>query len=367
MSMSQADLQDASSITESSQPFSNVTSLFGESMPTEAELKGEEASEEPTEEPTEATSEGTESESPSPSDEEQEGETQEAESDEQTEEKESQKPPAGYVPLQALHEERGRRQQQAEELKYLREEIERLKVAKPEPQEERKAAKIPEDLVEEVNDFAKSYPEYAEMIREGSKEGDRLRQRLSEYGPAVAFDLAENIAFRREVSSSREQEGKQREEMERRVTYEKCTGRIQQAIPEFYSEDGKVVQEIVNFANKQGIDQQTLAALSNPYTEMVVDGEKVVLGERAADFTIMLHNLMQSERGASPETISKKVEEEAKKKTAETVGKKFKEKTSDYRSLGDAARQPGDTKVEDMSPTQWHRLSDEEKMAWLGR
>ena len=63
------------------------------------------------------------------------------------------------------------------------------------------AAQIPEDIKEDVDSFARDFPEYSNLVQEKGPDGDKLRKRLKDYGPEIASAMAEAISARREASA----------------------------------------------------------------------------------------------------------------------------------------------------------------------
>lgn len=60
-------------------------------------------------------------------------------------------------------------------------------------------AEVPEDIREDVDSFGKANPEYAALAVEDSKDGERLRRALAEYGPdhVLVAEMADRIADKR--------------------------------------------------------------------------------------------------------------------------------------------------------------------------
>lgn len=70
-------------------------------------------------------------------------------------------------------------------------------------------AEIPEDMKEDVAEFKRQYPEYADLVELKGREGDRIRSLLSGYGVDIAAVQAENIVNRIEVARSKQEVSQQ--------------------------------------------------------------------------------------------------------------------------------------------------------------
>jgi len=92
---------------------------------------------------------------------------------------------------------KGRHQQVQDENRALREELARLKQA-PAP-EQMADEDVPEDLREDLEVIAGLDPELAELVREKSADGERLRKSLAKFGPESTTAMAEALRTRRYV------------------------------------------------------------------------------------------------------------------------------------------------------------------------
>ena len=86
---------------------------------------------------------------------------------------------------------------QAEQRK--RQELEE-RLSKLEKPAESTAVEVPEDLQTEIEELKKRDPQLAAIVLEDSKDGEKLRKGLEEYGVDYAEERADTIRLRREVS-----------------------------------------------------------------------------------------------------------------------------------------------------------------------
>lgn len=77
------------------------------------------------------------------------------------------------------------------------------KQAQPAQREERRAkeAEIPASLADDMNEFSKEYPAFADLAREASPEGERVRKALEFEGPSQAARDAQIIQINRRMES----------------------------------------------------------------------------------------------------------------------------------------------------------------------
>jgi len=99
---------------------------------------------------------------------------------------------------------KGRHQQVQDENRALKEELARLKQA-PAP-EQMADDDVPEDLREDLAVIAGLDPELAELVREQSADGERLRKSLAKFGPESTSAMADSLRTRRYVEGQRQVE-----------------------------------------------------------------------------------------------------------------------------------------------------------------
>lgn len=333
-----ADQRDDSSVqdaAESRAPENETvtTSLFGETV-TDAELMGEETTEETPEEPMESEEPPETPDEGEPPRETQTGSPEEGES------KEAVKPPAGYVPLAALHEERGKRQAMSSRIQELEATVASLKNEKP-PEQTRQTEERPPEKEEELpHDFrvltAKEYRDLAEN------------------------DLVEAQIYLHNLNRfQKQEERKQKEEHQRKLAQEQTQALIQkrytemeQAVPGIFAEDGDVNKALTRFAADNGMDETFISVLTDPTTRIVgEDGRVVLLGKGAVQMLTLLNNAFKAAKpDATKEDLLKA------QGAAELLGK-IHNTTTGYRNIGGTP--PGGSSV----PNDPNRIVTEAEMA----
>jgi len=201
------------------------------------------------------------------------------------------KPPEGFVPYQALSEERTKRQALAQQLADLQAENESLK-SKTGDAEKAEEFKVLSD------------DEFDELLEEDPQEAIRYQHKLQTY--------------QREQGNKAAQEDIENEQIN------VAASMIQQIVPGIYDEGSKAGEELGDFAVEHGLDPHFLTLLTDPRTKVMAAGSKgaVLMGEGAASVVSLLHNLRTrlSDPDAQREAIKESLREEI---TAELM-KKFK-------------------------------------------
>lgn len=253
--------------------------LFDEVAPSEAELSGaEEETAEAKEDEAKETETSVEEEKVST-----EEPAKKVEEKAVEEKAESEKPPAGYVPHAALHEEQVRGQQLAQEVNYLRQEIDALKTTSQEDDPE--ALKVLSD--QEFDELAEDDP--AEAVKYQRNLGKHLREQ-----DAV-------------VAKNKVQEDQYYEDQ---AVISQSTDRMEKIAPGIHDENSPVNRELGEFATAHGFDPDYLAAMTSPGTLILPEGGKhaVLLGDGAAGLVGMIHKLYTASTGkASAKTHAKKL------------------------------------------------------------
>lgn len=388
--------------TATAEDISAFEELWGGKSFTEAELMGEDlvASEEEGE-----PSGAKETEDAPPKDEEktaddsgedsskQKDEGDKEEKTEETEEDDSskkeldtsdKKPPAGFVPYEALFEERERRKQALEEaLKWK--EIAEGKIAAADQtgkgvglQQHTEASKgkvpIPDEIKDDAREFCRLYPEYAELLTEDSPDGERLRYRLESFGVDGAFDAAESIIVRRkfdEIQKSYQQTEQERAREAEKSYIMRCEQELAATIPGLY-QDPNVATTLVDFAIEHGFNKDFLGLLTDPGTKIIPSGESpeksVLLGEGAIGVVKALYALKQKlENTPKLEEIKKQVEAELRPKITQEILNKV-QKNPGYRGLDDvpSTKTSTPTSVKGLlSEKELSKLSDAELAKYL--
>jgi hypothetical protein len=344
-----ADQRDDSSVqdaAESRAPENETvtSSLFGETV-TDAELMGEEPTEETpeesaeSEEPPETLEEGEppqETRSGSPA----EGET-----------KEAVKPPTGYVPLAALHEERGKRQAMSSRIQELEAAVATLSQGKPaeeQPQKEEGQAREEDGL---PHDFkVLSAKEYRELAENDLVEAQIYLHNLNRFQK------------QEEQNQKEEQQRKAAEHQTKALIQQRYT-EMEQAVPGIFAEDGDVNKSLTQFAGDNGMDETLVSVLTDPTTRIVgEDGRVVLLGKGAVQMLTLLNNAYKA---VKPDTTK---EDLLKAQGAAELLGKIHNTTTGYRNIGGTP--PGGSSVPNdpnrvVTEAEMARMSPEEQERYL--
>jgi len=277
------------------------SSLFDESI-SDADLRGESTSEEKpaTEEPSDDTKEKAKEENKEdnkPGDSDDGGKAE----DDNDQEKPS-KPPKGFVSIKALHEERRARQGLQDEIQELR------------------------DALENQDDGEKEFDPSSTLDGELTILTKEEYDTLNEEDPIAAMqyklDLREHKDQQRQIKANQ-----QAMVNSIRSGFDK----VLEELPEIAEDENTVAEDIENFASDRGIDSKVFLAMANPNTMIVENGRQRPLGTDAADFLLLLHRTMKSQKdmkGTLEKDIRKDVEAE--------LLEKFKKDQSNFKSLEDA-------------------------------
>lgn len=282
--------------------------------------------------------------------------------------------PAGEektVPLKALQEERRKRQEAQSRLSDLENQISRRQSFKPEaaPKGDVKQAVIPEHLQPEVDAFKEAFPAYANMATEDSPEGNALRSRLEDFGPAIAADFARGISLEQTMK-----QGQQSEEGYYQDQYiGACVQEMNNMFPE-KSAAGDTAMKAVSFAEERGMPVETIHLLTNPAT-MLVDpntGKAVHLGRKAVDVAGFIKDSFDAHTAVDEKTMRAEIESELRESITAEVTKQLTDKFrggqqgGEFRGLGDApgsSEQPGGNRA--LSEVEVAKLSDAEYEKYL--
>ncbi len=335
-------------------------SLFDSEDVSEAELKGEEEAEVKDDQESEETpSETKEETASSPSkDEKKPGEASEAEGEQADtkadEAKDEQgKPPKGFVPIQALHKERGQRQLLTQQVQDLLTEVTALKSGKTADSETEGSEKAqPEEAFEVLSEEA-----FDELLEDDPVEAIRYDRKLRAYETKLA---EKDKAVKAEAS-----------------VIEESLGMMATAIPGLYDTDSDVNQKLSDFAMEKGFaDLDGLALVTDPRTRVVSanGGTPQLLGETAANLVIMLNTLFQEsatlgDKNVDAEALEKAAEEKVRGKITKEVLAKLKLPAgAEHKSLGDVPGDSGDAELMG-GPTNeadFAKLSEADQKRYLG-
>ena len=239
------------------------------------------------------------------------------------------KPPEGYVPYQALSEERTKRQALTQQLADLQAENESLKSKTSE------AEKAEEFKV--LNDA-----EFDELLEDDPREAIRYQYELQTY--------------QREQANKAAQEDIETEQIN------VAASMIQQIVPGIYDEGNKAGEELGDFAVEHGLDPHFLTLLTDPRTKVMAAGSKgaVLMGEGAASVVSLLNNLRT--RLSDPDAQREAIKESLREEITAEVMKKFKGGSASPGVLdvpGDAGSIPNSGQV--LSEEEFARLPEAEQ------
>lgn len=256
--------------------------------------------------------------------------------------KEDDKPPQGFVPLAALHEERGKRQYLSSEIEALKTEIAQLKDAPSLPKE---------DEFKVLSDT-----EFQDLLDE---------------------DPTEAILYDRKLRVYESEQAKQAEIANRdQAIIDRSTHAMREAVPQIYDPDSTINNDLTKFAVEQGFDAQYLPVLTDPRTKIIPPGTKepVLLGDVAVGQVKMLYNLFQQrsndgDRAAIEKDVTDRVTKEVTDKVTKEIMAKFKATPSqEYQSLGNvpgSGDEPFDV-TKNLTSAQVDKLTESQREKYLG-
>jgi len=322
-----------------------TSSLFGETV-TDAELMGEEPAGETLEEPAESGEQPENAEDAEPPPEERNDAPREGET------KEAVKPPTGYVPLAALHEERGKRQAMSSRIQELEAAVATLSQGKPaeeqQPQKEEVQAREEEGLPQDFKVL--SAKEYRELAENDLVEAQIYLHNLNRFQK------------QEEQNQKEEQQRKAAEHQTKALIQQRYT-EMEQAVPGIFAEDGDVNKSLTRFAADNGMDETFVSVLTDPTTRIVgEDGRVVLLGKGAVQMLTLLNNAYKA---VKPDLTK---EDLLKAQGAAELLGKIHNTTTGYRNIGGTP--PGGSSVPNdpnrvVTEAEMARMSTEEQERYL--
>jgi len=275
------------------------------------------------------------------------------------------------VPLKALQEERKKRQEAQNRLKEAEDALTRERTAREagtaKPKKDAPQATIPEELLPDVQEFQKKYPEYAAMATEDTPEGKGLRVRLEDYGPEVAADYAHGKTLELKVKAADESA----RTSGTTVFLDNCVTELNGLFPEGTA-SGETATKAVSFASERGLSSETILALTNPKTVLVdpETGSQVYLGRKAIEVAGFVKDAYDFNGSVDTDALRAELEQSIRAEVTKELTEKFRGGGDgpDFRSLGDG---PGSSEKPEptgatMSEADFARLSPEEQAKHLG-
>lgn len=255
------------------------------------------------------------------------------------------KPPKGFVPYQALSEERKARQAAARENIILKQQI----------------------LENRNNDTGY---DYSGLSSDFQFKSDEELEELMEVDPASALKYVrqEQVAF--SLQKQMMEDDQKREEIERELVdngqflIDSAWEDIKESVPDLFSENREqVTKDLCTFASQYGgLSAQSLSVLTDPSTVLVLaDGSRHVLGSMAADLTRFIHNTHITINNSSPDEIRMQAEKELKPKIAHELMSKFTSPEDSFKSLDSLPGNVQEMQNGIFSEDDWSRLSPEEQ------
>lgn len=272
------------------------------------------------------------------------------EGDGQTGEEEA-KPPKGYVPIQALHQERGQRQILSQQLQQLQQELSDLKAGKT--------------------------GQEGQTDQQQADEGFKVLSE-QEFNELVEEDPVEAIKYDRKLRAHQERQKQQEAAANaEKEAVERSVGMMVEAVPGLYDQDSDVNEQLTNFAIENGFgDVDGLALVTDPKAKVIPPngGEPRLLGETAANLVLMLNNLFQQRgkaNGPDQSKLEKEIEDRLRGEITKEVLGKMKTDTGagEHKSIGDVPGESGQESTTNLNPTteaDFARLSAEEERRLLG-
>lgn len=313
--------------------------LGGEAAPSEAELMGhDEGGKTPTEAKTEETKPAEKAAEAEKKPEEKAEAKSEEKAEERAEAKPEGKPPKGFVPKGALTEERQRRKDLQEENEALRKQVTEL--------QQSMAGRAP----------------FKQLSRE---EEDTLAEEDPTAFNKYLRDKTENLERQRHESTLKQSnERVVRESMNRMVA----------AIPDIHNPDFN--RKLTTFAIDNGMDDKTLAALTDPRTQFMPPWSQtpVLLGHGAVNLIEMIHNFREKVNAAPDEAamrdaITKELEPKIREQVTAELMAKFRDGgKKQFVSLGEVPGSSGEKDIGKsmLNEKEFANLSAEDQRAALG-
>lgn len=325
----------------------DYTPLFGEVAPSEAELRGEMA-----ETAEKSTSPPAETAITAPPQESKPDSNQEVKDEKPPEApKDPVKPPPGFVPHQALHEERLMRRELAAEVERLRRENDLLsalpKDAPPDSPSDFKVLTEEEENILMSEDVV-AYNKYARDLRK-HQDAQSLKVRQEAHEKSVT-----DTSYRQMAA----------------------------AVPGLFDEASDINAKLTDFAAQNGIVPEVLSVLTNPKVKLMIPGRAtpVLLGPATAAIVDFIHKSYQRSSAPStdPASLRQSIEAELRTSLTDEITKKvtaditkqltdkFKTNPSGFRSIGDTPGSGDIPKTGSFSEADFRRMTPEQQRMALG-
>lgn len=278
-------------------------------------------------------------------------------------EKGDEKPPKGYVKIEALHEARDIN-------KHLKNENARLKVQQYEAQDQAKVEPlVTEKEIKEFENFKPmSEEEFEDKFEDDSKAGLKYLQKLGQF-----HDFQRRQADTKLATERQERElSAAADELEK--IYATTEVLMEDVLPGIF-DDETVKSELTKFAEDIGFTED-LFYLTNPETRIILPGESkpLVLGEQAADILkVLVTARTKFNENAATKIDNDKLEAKIEKKLRKEIEKellaKFKKSGDDdsYKSIDDIPTSENENEFRNqvLSEAELNKLTPAQQDAYL--
>lgn len=332
--------------TQESEGGEGAHSFFtDEYIPSESELMGEEEGGETGEEEESQETPPAESSETKP-------ETKPEEGDAEPEKPEAAaKPPKGFVTLQALHDERYKRQGAIQQLTEAQ-----ARIAEMESLLNDIGSRKPGEN-DDLKDFkVLSQEEVDELAEDDPAEAAKYLSRLNRFH---AKEMREKDIARAQAEASRN----------KKALIDDAMREIQTAVPGIYDAQNDIGVKLTEFAEQNGLTKDVIRVISDPATVIIPAGssQPIVLGRGAAQVVSLINKLYHATKSADPETIRGHIEKEVREKVVAEFTKKLKQGGRQVVSLGEApSLTESDLQSVPLDEAAWEKMSEEDRRRALG-
>lgn len=269
------------------------------------------------------------------------------------------KPPPGYVPYGALHEERTARRTLEQKLKDAEARAENLQQVF----DVAKTTQVPDDL---KGFKVLSDQEFSQLNKDDPVEANMYTHKLLKY-----HDFQKKQAEAKNVLSAKATQKQAEYQGKRNAIF----SAIAQDIPGIFDQGSDIPVQIGKFAVDHGFkNTQFLKALSDPGTMVICPGvfdNPTQLGDGAKDFYVLLNTLRTktSDVGKTRDQIRADLEKELVPKITQELTEKFKKggqaAFTSLDSVPSSGAEPRKGKMRNLSESEFSKLASEDQEKYL--
>lgn len=226
--------------------------------------------------------------------------------------------PPGLVKIQALHDERYKRQSAVHQLTQAQARISELESIIEEGRQPGEDG--------ELKDFkVLSQAEVDELAEDDPAEAAKYLSRLHRYQT-----LEQQKRDRERISA----EAKQQKE----TLVSEATREIEAAVPGIYDSNNEIGSKLTQFASDRGLSPQIISLISDPNTVLIPPGsnQPMILGKGASQVVSMIYSVYQQLQNTDPTALRSQIESELTQKIKAAAAAEFTQKLK----TGDAIK-PG--------------------------